>query len=135
MRQVFVDTSYWIALVNTKDKLHQRVKTVLPSLTSVHFVTTDEVLVEFLTYFSSYGPEKRYRVGKRVQDIMNSSNIEVLPQSRDSFLSGLELYLNRLDKDYSLTDCISMETMKRLGLTEILSHDKHFSQEGYQILL
>ena len=37
--------------------------------------------------------------------------------------------------EYSLTDCISMETMRAEGIREILTHDNHFTQEGFTILL
>jgi predicted nucleic acid-binding protein len=47
---------------------------------------------------------------------------------------GIELYASRLDKGYSLTDCISMMVMKQMGIYEILTHDKHFTQEGLTIL-
>jgi hypothetical protein len=33
--------------------------------------------------------------------------IALVPQSRESFLSGMALYGARPDKGYSLTDCIS----------------------------
>ncbi len=39
-----------------------------------------------------------------------------------------------LDKGYSLTDCISMQTMKSFSITEVLTHDKHFAQEGFTVL-
>jgi predicted nucleic acid-binding protein len=58
----------------------------------------------------------------------------VIPQSRDSFLAGLELYRARTDKGYSLTDCISMQTMRREGLTDALTNDRHFEQEGFHAL-
>ena len=38
------------------------------------------------------------------------------------------------DKEYSLTDCISMHVMRSEGLTEVLSNDHHFAQEGFHIL-
>ncbi len=38
-------------------------------------------------------------------------------------------------KEYSLTDCVSMEVMWREGITDILTHDSHLSQEGFTILL
>lgn len=47
---------------------------------------------------------------------------------------GLTLFKNRFDKGYSLTDCISMMTMKKLNIVEVLTHDKHFTQEGFVIL-
>ena len=58
----------------------------------------------------------------------------VTPQSRESFLAGLELYRTRPDKGYSLTDCISMQTMRRAGITQVLTNDRHFEQEGFQAL-
>jgi predicted nucleic acid-binding protein len=58
----------------------------------------------------------------------------VIPQSRESFLSGLRLYEARPDKGYSLVDCISMETMRKEGLTEALTNDRHFEQEGFRPL-
>jgi len=59
----------------------------------------------------------------------------VRPQSHQTFLDGLALYKARPDKDYSLTDCISMQAMRQEGITEILTHDGHFTQEGFTVLL
>jgi predicted nucleic acid-binding protein len=58
----------------------------------------------------------------------------VIPQSRESFLAGLRLYRSRPDKGYSLVDCISMQTMHQEGLTEALTNDRHFEQEGFRAL-
>jgi predicted nucleic acid-binding protein len=58
----------------------------------------------------------------------------VIPQSRESFRSGVALYGARPDKGYSLTDCISMQTMRKEGLTEALTNDRHFEQEGFRAL-
>ena len=41
----------------------------------------------------------------------------------------------RLDKDWSLTDCISFVVMRRRGLTDALTSDHHFEQAGFSILL
>jgi predicted nucleic acid-binding protein len=59
----------------------------------------------------------------------------VLPQSRQTFHAGLARDAARPDKRYSLTDCISMEAMRQEGISEILTHDNHFAQEGLTILL
>ena len=48
--------------------------------------------------------------------------------------AGLALYAARPDKGYSLTDCISMATMRKKGLTEVLTNDRHFEQEGFRAL-
>ena len=66
--------------------------------------------------------------------MLRKTNVRVVAQTRNSFLAGLELYSTRLDKGYSLTDCISMRTMRREGLTEALTNDRHFEQEGFRAL-
>ena len=50
------------------------------------------------------------------------------------FSDALSLYERRPDKGYSLTDCRSMLLMRQRGLTDILTHDHHFTQEGFTIL-
>jgi predicted nucleic acid-binding protein len=48
--------------------------------------------------------------------------------------AGLQLYRARPDKGYSLVDCISMQAMRREGLTEVLTNDRHFEQKGFRAL-
>ncbi len=134
MPGLFADTFYWIALADRADSAHQRAVAVTAEWASEQIVTTDEVLAEFLNFFSS-APEKiRWAVAASVKDMLANPVIRVIPQSRGSFLTGLELYMARLEKDYSLTDCISMATMRREGLTEVLTNDHHFEQEGFRAL-
>lgn len=135
MRVVFIDTFYWIALANPRDDWHQKAMDVSKSLQETRFVTTDEVLVEFLTLLSSFGPEMRRAAVRLARSVLSDPNTKVIPQTRSSFLSGLTLYEACPDKQYSLTDCISMQTMKEQGLTEALTNDRHFQQEGFTILL
>ena len=54
--------------------------------------------------------------------------------THESFLAGLALYKARADKGYSLTDCISMTAMRERNITEVLTHDRHFAQEGFTLL-
>ncbi len=72
--------------------------------------------------------------GLAAANLMNDSDIRVIPQSRMSFLEGLVLYNARPDKRYSLTDCISMQTMRREDLRGVLTNDRHFEQEGFRAL-
>jgi predicted nucleic acid-binding protein len=57
------------------------------------------------------------------------------PQTHQSFLDGFALYQARPDRAYSLTDCIAMEAMRQESITDILTHDNHFTQEGFTTLL
>jgi len=48
---------------------------------------------------------------------------------------GVDLFANRPDKNWSLTDCISFVVMQDEGLTEALTGDRHFEQAGFEALL
>ncbi len=134
MRTLFADTFYWAAMLNPRDQWHQEVRRFNQTLGAVQLVTTDEVLTEFLNFFSSFEPVVKQGSAQRVSLLLKSPTVQVVPQKRDTFLAGLNLYGQRLDKGYSLTDCISMQTMQSLGIGEVLSHDRHFVQEGFTIL-
>lgn len=136
MSVIFADTSYWVALIDPRDQWHDKTMAISKSLGSSHLVTTDEVLTEVLAFFSAYSARTRGRVLQFVLDLLNkATNIDVIEQSRASFLAGLALYERRPDKSYSLVDCISMQLMKAEGLTDALTTDNHFIQEGFTILL
>jgi len=66
--------------------------------------------------------------------MLSNPSIRVVEVTRARLLDGLALYKSRPDKAYSLTDCISMQTMRHEGLTEALTNDHHFTQEGLHIL-
>ena len=134
MKQIFADTFYWVALINSQDNWHQRVREVTSSLKNVELVTTDEVLVEVLNFMSAQGANRRRRTVEFIDDLLQNPRLQIIPQNRESFLQGFELYRRRMDKEYSLTDCISMTVMQRSKISEVLTHDNHFKQEGFRIL-
>lgn len=47
----------------------------------------------------------------------------------------MDLYEQRLDKGYSLVDCISINVVRDRGITEVLTNDHHFEQEGFASLI
>lgn len=135
MSQVFVDTLYWVAITSRRDEWHPAAMKAGESLASAHWVTTDEVLAEVLTAFSDSGPILRRKAAMLVRELHCDPTITIQPQSRQTFLEGLAIFEARHDKEYSLTDCVSMFTMRRNGISLVLTHDRHFTQEGFVILL
>lgn len=127
MRLVFADSWYWIALANPRDEWHLAAKAIEHQFGPYRIVTTDEVLAEFLTFFSRRGEFWRGAAVRLVRLILSNANIQVLPQSRNSFLQGLNLDEQRPDKEYSHADCVSMEAMREHNLLEVLTHDHHFT--------
>jgi predicted nucleic acid-binding protein len=131
---VFADTFYWIAVTTPDDSAYARALEFSRSRPPDQIVTTDEVLSEYLTFFSGMTPGVRRQAGDNAVALLRNPRVKVMPQSRESFLAGIELYRARPDKGYSLTDCISMITMRHEGLTEALTNDRHFEQEGFRAL-
>jgi uncharacterized protein len=63
------------------------------------------------------------------------TTVEVVAITPDLWQRGWELYRNRMDKAWGLTDCISFVTMEDRHLTDSLASDEHFKQAGYRPLL
>jgi len=135
MRSIFVDTLYWIAVVAPHDQWSAAAKRAKRALGNCTLVTTDEVLTEFLNALSPYGALFRKNAAATVRALLKNPNVRVVPQTRESFLQALRRFEQREDKEYSLVDCASMETMNQESIREVLTHDHHFEQEGYVVLI
>jgi predicted nucleic acid-binding protein len=131
----FVDTVYWLAVTLPRDQWHGPAKAARAALGAAILVTTDEVLSEYLAALSRSGNALRKLAVDAVRAIHADANVRVIAQSRDTFLRALDRYNQRLDKAYSLTDCSSMNAMEAENITEALTNDHHFEQEGFAILI
>ena len=92
------------------------------------------MLIEYLNFFAVWGASFRRKASLNVQNIQESRTVRIVPQTSASFVAGLGLYRARLDKGYSLTDCISMQTMRDGRIKDVLTNDMHFEQEGFRAL-
>jgi uncharacterized protein len=133
-RTVFADSFYWIALLFPRDAFHTAVSAFSQTLHGIRLAATDEVLGEVLNHFSGFGPYWRAKAASLVDDVRSDPDVDVFPQTRADFDAALALYVARLDKGYSLTDYRSMLAMRALSITEVLTNDHHFTQEGFTIL-
>ena len=135
MTDVFVDTGYAIALASHRDQYHERASAWATELggDAAQLVTTGAILLEIGNALS----KRRYRVAAvRLLDALSQDpNVRIVPISDDLYRRALDLFRDRLDKDWSLTDCVSFVVMRELGLTRALSSDEHFMQAGFRALL
>jgi predicted nucleic acid-binding protein len=67
--------------------------------------------------------------------VNSSADVVFIPPAYDLWLRGLELYADRLDKEWSLTDCTSFVVMTDRKITDALTADHHFEQIGFNALL
>jgi len=121
----FADTFYWIALTLPGDAAHERAAQITSDI-----VTTEEVLTEYLTFFCAAPEFMRREVVANVEAILASPGIRIIPQSHETFTAGFDLYHARPDKGYSLTDCISMNTMRRERLMIALTNDRLLNRKA-----
>ena len=132
MKVAFADTSFYIALVNPGDKLHQDALNA-SKYWEYDVVTTEYVLLELGNYFRS--PHDRNLFMEMLCTLRDDSETEIVPASSALFDEGVHIYSRRYDKQWSLTDCISFAVMKSRSITDALACDHHFEQAGYHILL
>ena len=132
---LFADTFYWVAILSPRDPFHARVMSWGSNLGTTRLVTTDEILTEALNWFSGAGPYWRSKAAIFIHNLRNDPSVDVLPKTRAEFDAALALYEGRPDKGYSLTDCGSMLLMRERRLSEALTTDRHFEQEGFIALL
>ena len=62
-------------------------------------------------------------------------HLQIVQATNEIFEQGLDLYENRPDQNWPLTDCISFVVMQREGITEALTGDRHFEHAGFVALL
>ncbi len=82
MKRIFVDSCYWIGLINPKDNLHnicQEVTEILEKEDAIRFYTSEFVLNETLNFFSKRGANFREAAVKMFEMINSNPNIEVVP--------------------------------------------------------
>ncbi len=135
MKLVFADSQYYIGILHPRDQWHRHAVDAANSLPNSKYITTEAVLGEVLAFFSDFGPDVRVNAAEAVQMILSDVSTEVLTVTSNMFREALALYKDRPDKSYSLTDCTSMNVCRERGITDVLSHDRHFSQEGLSVLM
>ena len=131
----FADSVGWIAILNADDELHKKAnKEYKKLMKSGHrFVTSTVVLNEVANALSK--PKYRTSVVEFYHRLQESYHVEILFVDESLWSSGWELYENRADKEWSLTDCISIVIMQEHGLIDAFTNDKHFEQAGFNALL
>lgn len=134
MPDVFVDTSFFIALVNKADPNHTKAKSIAAQFSDENWTghLTVPILFEIGDGFSRLA---RREIGtKLIQQILESKNYLVHRVEEPLLKKAIEAYTAYNDKEWGLTDGYSFEFMKENGLRKALTFDHHFSQAGFETL-
>ncbi len=133
--ELFLDTAYALALSSPKDLFHEQATRLADEVEAagVRLVTTRAVMLELGNAFSK---QRRRQAGIGLLDALEAdSGVEIIPLSEQLYARAWQLFRERPDKEWGLTDCVSFIAMQDRGLTEALTSDEHFRQAGFQTLL
>jgi hypothetical protein len=99
----------------------------------VPLVTTEWVLTEVGDALAA--PVNRGLFLELLAALRADATVTILPASSALFERGVQLYGDRLDKGWSLTDCVSFVVMRQNNIADALTADHHFEQAGFVALL
>jgi hypothetical protein len=134
MKQVFVDTGGFVALLVAEDRAHEHASTLFEEAARERWmlVTTNTVVVETYSVLLA-----RARNGRRTAigflDAIATDAAQGLSVERvraDDELHAMALVRAHTDKAYSLCDAFSFVVMERLRITEAIAFDRHFREYG-----
>jgi uncharacterized protein len=135
MIEVFLDTSFAIALSTITDQNHLRAVQLADQLedNKTRLVTTQAILLEIGNALSKL----RYRAAaiQLLASLEADPNVEVVLLTNELYSAAFNLFRSRGDKEWGLIDCVSFIVMQNRGLTDALTADDHFNQAGFQALL
>lgn len=132
MNALFADTSFFVAFFHDGDVDHDAAHDYMENHQGT-IMTTDWVLVEFGNFISRRA--SRAQFGPFIAELLVDPRFIIHQADHTDFNAGLQLYHQRQDKHWSMTDCISFSLMEREGMTDALTSDHHFEQAGFKIVL
>ncbi|MBA4183671.1 MAG: type II toxin-antitoxin system VapC family toxin [Acidobacteria bacterium] len=129
---MLIDTSDLYSFFDEKDFRHADALAFVKSA-NVR-LTTSYVLAEFIPLCQTRALNRKKTLDF-VKTIIVNPLIEIVWINEDLHGQAFMLLQKRLDKTYSLCDAVSFVVMRERGLTEALTTNKHFEQEGFIKLL
>ena len=129
---MLLDTSGLLSMFDEADAFYER---------STHLFRNSRVLVAHDYVLAELVPLAQTRRLSRaraldfIQEIVDAPLVHVYWVDENLYRSAMLFLTQRADKTYSLCDAVSFVLMYRLDITEALTTDRHFEQEGFVRLL
>ncbi|MFO0965498.1 MAG: PIN domain-containing protein [Gemmataceae bacterium] len=129
---VFLDTSGWIAFLNKDDEWHEKALLLMEDIhqSGRTLVTTDSVLAETGNGLARTPARKLFVAS--VRSFQSSLGCRIETVGPTLLEDALSLYEAAHDKTWGLIDCASFVLMKREGMQDAFTADRHFPAGGVQ---
>ncbi len=136
MKDRFVDTSGWAAIVNPRETFHALAKSIVGEIWDAGglLLSTSYVLSEFTALMLRMKITK-FRQIEFLTSLNADPSVEIVFIDEDLDRQAWKLWRERPDKEWSLVDCASFVVMHSRGIAESLTSDHHFEQAGFIRLL
>lgn len=135
MNKFFLDAAYAIALSAVTDQYHKKAEILAGQIETdaIQMITTRAVVLEIGNALAKL----RYRAAaiELLDSLEEDPNVKIIALSEELYNRAMELYRQRSDKEWGLTDCVSFMVMQDYGITDALTTDEHFKQAGFRALL
>ncbi|NMG59375.1 PIN domain-containing protein [Geitlerinema sp. P-1104] len=134
-QSIFVDTSAWVALYDSRDDNHTRATSYRDECTQERkcMVITNYILDETYTLLlDNVGYHKTIQFRKAIENLMTGKVVELLYVTESIDKLSWEVFERfNIDKQWSFTDCTSYVIMNQHGIRDVFTFDNHFSQMGF----
>lgn len=134
MKELFVDTSAWMAILDSGDVGHRRAVSFQGEIAGTcSLIVTNYILDELYTLvLMDLGHLKAVEIKHKLDALAAAKILEVVWVDRGLSDAGWTIFerFNR-DKAWSFTDCVSYAVMRGRGIREVFSFDHHFEQMGF----
>jgi predicted nucleic acid-binding protein len=129
---MLLDTSGLLCLHHKPEPFHDQARMLYKQ---AHIrLTHSYVLAEFVA-LATIRRLPRIPALTYINDLLENPDIETIWVDETLHREAMTLLLARQDKTYSLCDAVSFVLMRRRNITEGLTTDHHFEQEGFRRLL
>lgn len=130
--QIFLDTSGLLCIHDGKDV--RNAEAINLFIKAKRILTTNYILAEFVPLSYVRG-QNRQETLSFIDDFLKISRLEIVWVNETLHNRAMKLLSDRRDKNYSLCDAVSFVVMREHGISEALTTDRHFEQEGFVKLL
>lgn len=96
-------------------------------------VTTSLVLIELADGLSRL--QHRVLAIQIVDRLRDSDRVEIVQSDESLESRAWQLFRERSDKEWGMTDCVTMTLMADRGIDDAFTADHHFEQAGFTVLL
>ncbi len=133
MKQLFIDSSAWLALESSRDQYHDiALAFAQKEARQFQWVTTNWILSETVTLLrrrANHAVAIRFMERLRASKKLRIVRIET-PHEELAWV----IFKRYNDKDFGFVDCTSLAIMEIHGINHAFTFDHHFRQFGYDTL-